>query len=256
MLHIFKNSSPGTSLLDDFMFYEERQKIMEEERSRLPRRGYSKPFALASSAQSYRPSDSAYLGGPALSQNQLNGPVNELLHLDEYQSHVAVENGTQNNAEQQNGIAHLPEKFGKLDLTAVQTSKEVAKQSGVFVKEKAVLNGSAKQLYEADGKEPIFLTKNSPITIKKSNELGGPKKAVSPECHPKVDKEDTSLELAHTNDVESVFQIGSITIYPEGGKTNSSLQGPRESYSEDVVTVGSMRIKVNKDGQSSLIEKS
>ncbi|KAH7655166.1 YTH domain-containing protein [Dioscorea alata] len=257
MLHIFKNSSPGTSVLDDFMFYEERQKIMEEERSRLPRRGYSKPFALASSVQSYRPSDSAYLGGPSLSQNQLNVAVNEPLHMDEDQSHVAVGNETQNNAEQQNGIAHLPEKFGKLDLTAVKTSKEAATQSGLFVKEeKAVLNGPAKQLYEADGKEPILLTKNSPITIEKSTDLGGPKKAVSPECHPVADKEDTSPEIAHTNDVESVFQIGSITIYPKGGKTNSSLLGPRESYSEDVVTVGSMRIKVNKDGQSSLIEKS
>ncbi|KAM0951229.1 putative YTH domain-containing protein [Dioscorea sansibarensis] len=256
MLHIFKNSSLGTSLLDDFMFYEERQKIMEEERSRLPRRGYSKPFALASSVQSYRPSDSVYLG-PALSQNQLNGAANEPLHLDKDQLHIAVQNEIQNNAEQQKGIVRLPEKLEKFDLT-VQTSKEVAKQPGVFVKEeKAVLNGLVKQLSEVDGKEPIFLTINSPIPIEKSTELGDhPKKPVSPKGHLRVNKEDTSPELGCTNAVESVFQIGSITIYPKGGKTRLSLPGPRESNSEDVVTVGSMRIKVNKDGQSSLIEKS
>ncbi|KAJ0965991.1 hypothetical protein J5N97_027129 [Dioscorea zingiberensis] len=73
MLHIFKNLSLGTSLLDDFMFYEERQKIMEEERSRLPRRGYMS-FALSLSVPSHRPSDSVYLG-PVIFENQLNSAI-------------------------------------------------------------------------------------------------------------------------------------------------------------------------------------
>lgn len=41
MLKIFKGSPLKTSILDDFMFYEERQKIMQKEKSRFTGRSYS-----------------------------------------------------------------------------------------------------------------------------------------------------------------------------------------------------------------------
>lgn len=41
MLNIFKTSPLKTSILDDFMFYEERQKIMQEEKSRFLGRSYT-----------------------------------------------------------------------------------------------------------------------------------------------------------------------------------------------------------------------
>uniref|UniRef100_A0A1D1XNY6 YTH domain-containing family protein n=1 Tax=Anthurium amnicola TaxID=1678845 RepID=A0A1D1XNY6_9ARAE len=44
MLTIFKNSPLKTSILDDFMYYEQRQKIMHEEKSRLLGRGYDSPL--------------------------------------------------------------------------------------------------------------------------------------------------------------------------------------------------------------------
>lgn len=40
MLNIFKNHTRKTSLLDDFMYYENRQKILQEEKSRLLIRSY------------------------------------------------------------------------------------------------------------------------------------------------------------------------------------------------------------------------
>ncbi|KAH0993172.1 hypothetical protein GBA52_004655 [Prunus armeniaca] len=46
MLKIFKNHTLKTSLLDDFMYYEERQKFMQEERSRLLVRSFESPFLV------------------------------------------------------------------------------------------------------------------------------------------------------------------------------------------------------------------
>lgn len=47
MLKIFKNYSSKTSLLDDFMYYENRQKIMHEERARLLRKANVNGHAIA-----------------------------------------------------------------------------------------------------------------------------------------------------------------------------------------------------------------
>lgn len=44
MLKLFKNYTPKTSLLDDFMYYENRQKIMLEERARMTSKGNPRAF--------------------------------------------------------------------------------------------------------------------------------------------------------------------------------------------------------------------
>ncbi|PSR92470.1 YTH domain-containing family protein [Actinidia chinensis var. chinensis] len=46
MLKIFKNHAWKTSLLDDFMYYENRQKIMQEEKTRLLIRSYGSSFLI------------------------------------------------------------------------------------------------------------------------------------------------------------------------------------------------------------------
>lgn len=46
MLKIFKNYSSNRSLLDDFMFYESRQRILQEEKSRLRIKSYGNPYLL------------------------------------------------------------------------------------------------------------------------------------------------------------------------------------------------------------------
>lgn len=44
MLKIFKNYTMKTSLLDDFMYYENRQTLMKEEKARLLIKSYDSPF--------------------------------------------------------------------------------------------------------------------------------------------------------------------------------------------------------------------
>uniref|UniRef100_A0A5B7B487 YTH domain-containing family protein n=1 Tax=Davidia involucrata TaxID=16924 RepID=A0A5B7B487_DAVIN len=46
MLKIFKNYTLKTTLLDDFMYYENRQKIMQEEKARLLIKSYESPFLV------------------------------------------------------------------------------------------------------------------------------------------------------------------------------------------------------------------
>ncbi|XP_052207540.1 YTH domain-containing protein ECT4 [Diospyros lotus] len=46
MLKIFKNSAVKTSLLDDFMYYENRQKVMQEEKARLLIKSYGNPLLM------------------------------------------------------------------------------------------------------------------------------------------------------------------------------------------------------------------
>ena len=44
VLRLFKNHTLKTSLLDDFMYYENRQKILQEEKARLLVRSFESPF--------------------------------------------------------------------------------------------------------------------------------------------------------------------------------------------------------------------
>lgn len=46
VLKLFKNHAEKTSLLDDFMYYENRQRLMQEERARLPFRTFRRPFPV------------------------------------------------------------------------------------------------------------------------------------------------------------------------------------------------------------------
>lgn len=48
MLKVFKNYALKTSLLDDFMYYENRQKIMEEEKARLLVKRFEGPYFVPS----------------------------------------------------------------------------------------------------------------------------------------------------------------------------------------------------------------
>ncbi|XP_043687133.1 YTH domain-containing protein ECT4 isoform X1 [Telopea speciosissima] len=59
MLTIFKNYTSKTSMLDDFMFYEERQKIMHEEKARLLSKIYEGSFLIPTSVPPERANDLA-----------------------------------------------------------------------------------------------------------------------------------------------------------------------------------------------------
>ncbi|KAK9136625.1 hypothetical protein Sjap_007219 [Stephania japonica] len=55
MLNIFKSHSYKTSILDDFMYYEERQKIMQEEKARLLGKSYDTSFFIPAIVLSNKP---------------------------------------------------------------------------------------------------------------------------------------------------------------------------------------------------------
>lgn len=46
MLKVFKDYASRTSLLDDFMYYENRQKLLQEEKAKLLIRSYNSPFVV------------------------------------------------------------------------------------------------------------------------------------------------------------------------------------------------------------------
>ena len=67
MLKIFKNQPLKTSILDDFMYYENRQKIMQEEKARLMFKSFRSPLFI-----------------PALNPSiELNGHVKQPPHKEE-----------------------------------------------------------------------------------------------------------------------------------------------------------------------------
>lgn len=77
MLKIFKESPLKTSILDDFMFYEERQNIMQDEKSRFTGRSYN----------TYRPAI-VFANKPSDSAEQ-NNSADQIAREDGGQSSVA-----------------------------------------------------------------------------------------------------------------------------------------------------------------------
>ncbi|KAI4338586.1 hypothetical protein MLD38_023625 [Melastoma candidum] len=65
MLKIFKSHGLNTSILDDFMYYENRQKMMQEERARLLVRSFHTPFSVS------------ILDPPRRLMNIVSGPASE-----------------------------------------------------------------------------------------------------------------------------------------------------------------------------------
>ncbi|XP_050117412.1 YTH domain-containing protein ECT4-like isoform X1 [Malus sylvestris] len=162
MLKIFKNHTLKTSLLDDFMYYEDRQKIMQEERGRLLLRSFESPFLVPG------------LGPP----RKLHNSVGELPRIKEEK--VTKLNDDVNNAKK----------------TLVSTPEQVSSNS-------SVINASIK------------------------NE----------------DAERKATEAK--DDVVSTLKIDSLTITPKQAGSKSSAAAVTNTGKVDVVTVGSMPVRVN-----------
>ncbi|KAI4335047.1 hypothetical protein L6164_013730 [Bauhinia variegata] len=166
MLKIFKNHNLKTSLLDDFMYYENRQKIMQEEKAKLLIRNLESPFLI----QAIEP------------------PRKSNFVLD-------VSRGKE-------------EKISKLN-----DNSESIKQTSVPSTEQIVSNPDVTNRNSAD--------ENAEKTV--------------------VDKDD----------ITSVLKIGSVTITPKPLETKLSSVGVANKEPVDVLTVGSMQVKVNGFAESS-----
>lgn len=185
MLNIFKASPLKTSILDDFLFYEERQKIMQEEKARYTGRRY----------ETYVP---AIVSAPK-----------------------PIDLANQNDS-------------------ADQTAKQDGTQSSV----------ASDESLKADGKQGVdnLVTNDTvPVVLKHEKSLGddGPLDChVSPKPEATTSSDDRkaiNLDQEDNADVaSSVNRMKSLSIGSEEGCTE-----PVESTRSDVVTVGSMCIKVN-----------
>ncbi|WCJ23228.1 evolutionarily conserved C-terminal region 7 [Euphorbia peplus] len=164
MLKIFKNYASRTSLLDDFVYYEDRQRIMQEEKAKLM----------------YKSLESPYL--PALIRD-------EKLH-----SRVELPPNKDEKDTELNGLASIKE-----------TETIVSKQA----------------------------------------------KLVTDVADEKKEIEHSNQTVNSGDDIAPVLKIGSLSINPKQDEHEPPRGNPSSTDHADVVTVGSMPVKVNGFGESS-----
>lgn len=198
ILKIFKSSPLKTSILDDFMFYEERQKVMQEEKSRFTGQSYSIYIPAVVSWQ--KPGNFPDQNDSADQTAETGDQSSEALNLS-----------VSSNDKQ--GFDN------KVSKTSISANIEHEKNSG------------------DDGLCPHQITLE-PDAIKPSDHQIT---TIANAIKPSDDKKDDSPDQKGGDDVAgSVIKMRSLSI--------GSGEGSRvavESTHSDVVTVGSMHIKVN-----------
>ncbi|PKI62690.1 hypothetical protein CRG98_016961 [Punica granatum] len=111
MLKIFKSHALKTSILDDFMYYENRQKMMQEERARLLVRSFQNPFSVPA------------LDPPRKLLTIINEPLNQEAIGDRKEPNIVRKNTvTGNESVDRNSNKKSPEEAsageGKDDITS------------------------------------------------------------------------------------------------------------------------------------------
>lgn len=134
MLKIFKGYSLKTSLLDDFMYYENRQKMLQEEKARLLVNNYDNPFLAPVldpprklSAMVILPSkedDKVIKKKDSDGSDKNEAAPGETTGLDGNASNNLTRRAEHNNSFLSNGEASIEEalKIGSLTITTKQSS--------------------------------------------------------------------------------------------------------------------------------------
>ncbi|XP_061360261.1 YTH domain-containing protein ECT4-like [Gastrolobium bilobum] len=169
MLKIFKNHTLKTSLLDDFMYYENRQKILQEEKSKFLIKSFERPLSVPA------------LGPP----RKLNFAVDIPPVSDEKNS-------------------KMDDEFDSLKQTSISSAEHIVSSFDV--------------------------TSTKPVD----------------------DKADKGT--AEKEDISSILKIGSVTITPRQIETKPPGVGVANKEPIDVLTVGSMQVKVNGFVESSVLK--
>ncbi|KAJ6791586.1 YTH domain-containing family protein 1-like isoform X2 [Iris pallida] len=202
MLNIFKTSPLKTSILDDFMFYEERQKIMQQEKSRFLGRSYT----------SYLPA--------VVPMNNGNDTGEQTVSADKFkkeegkQLHIATDQATKANDKQNIGQPPIAE----------TTPAKDPKTSG---------NGGPSNEQKPTSKIDAIILSD-----------------VKEDAKPKGEDKHHLEEDA--NVTSSIQKMNALSIVSEEGEANCHKKTIEESSTSlDVVTVGSMHIKVNGAGEIS-----
>ncbi|KAG6759838.1 hypothetical protein POTOM_036331 [Populus tomentosa] len=202
MLKIFKNHPLRTSILDDFMYYENRQKIMQEEKARLMFKSFRSPLFV-----------------PALNPAiELNGLVQQPPHKDERMKHNDLNNSKKTDGNKYEKIMN-PNDCNS--WKKVETNKD-----------EKIIDHDDLHSFKNTGTSAIEqLSSDSDVTISSTGKDSG------------------QVTVDADGDIGSVLKIGSLDINPKRTESNSLLSAANKSA--DIVTVGSMPVKVNGMTESS-----
>ncbi|XP_016494485.2 uncharacterized protein LOC107813705 isoform X2 [Nicotiana tabacum] len=188
MLKVFKDYASRTSLLDDFMYYENRQKLLQEEKAKLLIRSYESPFLVP------------VLDPPRKLNSVFCVPSDEGENISKLSAHQVT----------------VP---AVLDSTNAKANKDNASDGDKMTVPAVLDSANAKA------------NKENPSDGDKLEAEGGPP-------------------------IQSALKIGSLTINPKKSKSqpldvHSTGNTMASTQSVDVVTVGSMPVKVNGHAESS-----
>ncbi|KAJ6832498.1 uncharacterized protein M6B38_344030 [Iris pallida] len=249
MLTIFKNISMTTSILDDYMYYEERQRIMLEERSRFyPRRSYQTstsvylPISVKLDGVINQPlrTDGARLDGTVV-----KAPVSDQKEPNVVQASVSDRkepNVKESTAESNGKVYH--EIVGQ-DLKAEEKQQDASRCKPLINGNQP--NGIVKQPLRTNDNRPNAKPPSSDgIQLNPGVKQFGEKIGKQIKCPVNCDSPDKVDSLQDERNVKP----GSVGDSREA----SSAALPSESKSGEadveVLTVGSMQIKVNRTNSS------
>ncbi|XP_061986244.1 YTH domain-containing protein ECT4-like isoform X1 [Populus nigra] len=200
MLKMFKNHQLKTSILDDFVYYENRQKIMQEEKARRMFKSFQSPLFV-----------------PALNPaRELNGLVQQSLNKDDSMTDLNSLKKTE---------ANKYEKIMNPNYHNIWKKTETNKD------EKITDQNEFNSLKNAGTSATKQLSSDSNVTISSRDK-------------------DSRQDTADADDDNGpVLKIGSLDINPTGVESKFSPNAAIKSA--DIVTVGSMPVKVNRIAESS-----
>jgi len=198
MLKMFKNHPLKTSIVDDFVYYENRQKIMQEEKARHMFKSFQSPLFL-----------------PALNPaHELNGLVQQSLNKDDSMTDLNSSKKTEANKYEK---IMNPNYHNSWKKTETKKDEKITYQNE-FNSSKNAGTSATKQL-----------SSDSNVTISSRDK-------------------DSGQDTADADDDNGpVLKIGSLDINPTGVESKFSPN----AATADIVTVGSMPVKVNRIAESS-----
>nr|GMD80690.1 YTH domain-containing protein ECT4 isoform X1 [Ipomoea batatas] len=280
MLKIFKNFASRTSLFDDFLFYESREKIMQEDRAKILIRSYESPF-LVPVLDPPRKLNSIFdmpsSGGEKIYKHaDTKMPGSSLGAVTEEVIVSTINKSAASESEKPVGDEKMTSKSGSSVAAVSAKQLTIASDGGSersVTDDKISKNGDPKKsgsgvMPVAAEQAPVVSKTNKTVASESEKSVADekisnhcdPKKPVSDvfavpaeqvSVVPKINKtsadEGEKIVSGRGTGIDSVLKIGSLTINAKQPKSEpkESVSTTVSNQSVDVVTVGSMPIKVS-----------
>lgn len=242
MLTVFKNFSTKTSILDDFMYYEERQRIMMEEKSLiLGRTSYEATVSPPlTSVPSFK---SAVIISHPLKADDLPPSSAVTQPPDTYGQETDVKVDHVVESERTNKISDTGDQDQKADEKQVADELEQLDDAGTIQisKASAHLSGDANRLAESDARQVDHRPKNQSLEAKSNTKSNEAK-------NQNVSKNTDGLE---PNNCHAIIRDAKMDQQDEKEGLSSASGGSSDENNSkkvddgDVLTVGSMQIKIS-----------